>query len=100
MTPNRLSRRTRPSSPRNFHLPLPEDLYEALARAAHERGRPATEIARAAIREWLEARRREAVSEEIATYARSVAGSRADLDETLEKAAVEHLRGPSRRRRS
>src|SRR5262249_21235203 len=95
----RTTRPTRPPASRNFHLPLPEDLHEALARAAHERGRPATEVARAAIREWLAARRREAVSGEIATYARAVAGSAADLDEALERSAVEHLRGRPRRGR-
>jgi predicted transcriptional regulator len=95
----RTTKPTRPPAPRNFHLPLPEDLHEALARAAHERGRPATEIARAAIREWLEARRREAVSDQLATYARAAAGSAADLDEALERGAVEHLRGRPRRGR-
>ncbi len=98
MAPFMAAGMARTSALRNFHLPLPGELHEALVRAAHDRGKPATEIARQAIREWLEARRREVVAEEIASYARAMAGSRADLDEALEKAGLEELRRVYRRR--
>ena len=35
--------------PRNFHLPLPEGVYEALHQEASRLGRPATVVAREAI---------------------------------------------------
>ena len=78
---------------RNFHLPLPGDTYEALREEAARAGRPATSLAREAIEEWLRARRKLAVSEEIAVYASRMAGTSADLDPALERAGLEHLRG-------
>jgi hypothetical protein len=45
----------------------------------------------------LELRRREAIFAEITAYARAVAGSRADLDDDLETAAIEHLLGTEER---
>ena len=81
-----------PSAPlRNFHLPLTGETYDRLKEEAARERRPATIIAREAIEEWLRERRRQFVREEIAAYAAIVAGSEADLDSGLEKAAVEHL---------
>jgi hypothetical protein len=76
---------------RNFHLPLPADLYEELRREAGKRGRPATAVARQAIEMWLRRARASELHEEIAAYARKHAGSRADLDEALETAGAEFL---------
>jgi hypothetical protein len=75
----------------NLHVPLPEELREKLRAEARKSGQPATEIAREGIRLLLELRQREAIHAEIAAYARTVAGSRADLDVDLEAAATEHL---------
>lgn len=81
-----------PSAPlRNFHLPLTGETYDRLKEEATRSGRPATIVAREAIEEWLRERRRQFVREEIAAYAATAAGSGADLDAGLEKAAVEHL---------
>lgn len=81
-----------PSAPlRNFHLPLTGETYDRLKEEAARERRPATIVAREAIEEWLRERRRQFVREEIAAYAAIVAGSEADLDFGLEKAAVEHL---------
>jgi hypothetical protein len=74
---------------RNFHLPLPEDLYAELKEEAERRGRPATVVARGALKAWLRQVRRMEISEEIATYAAEHAGTEADLDEALEQAGIE-----------
>ncbi len=76
---------------RNFHLPLPPGLYDELCDAAKKRGRPTTVIARHAIETWLRRARASELREEIASYARSVAGSSADLDASLEAAGIELL---------
>jgi len=79
------------SATKNFHLPLPEALYDELRSAAHEANQPATrfaqELMRVGLDEWRRARRRE----QIAAYVRQVAGSSEDVDPELERAAVESL---------
>jgi hypothetical protein len=79
------------SATKNFHLPLPEALYDELRLAAREVDQPATrfaqELMRAGLDEWRRARRRQ----EIAAYARQVAGSTEDLDPELERAALTSL---------
>jgi hypothetical protein len=46
------------SAVKNFHLPLPENVYAALRAEAAALKRPATVIAREAIEAWLRERRR------------------------------------------
>ena len=77
---------------RNFHLPLPDSLYEELKEEAKKRKRPATVVARGAIAEWLRQVRRSEVSEAIAAYAAEHAGTEADLDEAWEEAGLEYWR--------
>lgn len=84
---------------RNFHLPLPEGLYEKLKAQAERARRPATTLAREAIDRWLADAQRAAIHEEIGRYAKAVAGSAADLDPALEAAGIEHLRGISKGRK-
>jgi hypothetical protein len=79
---------------RNFHVPLPEDLYNRLREEADRSKQPATETARQAIESWLEQRRKTALHEAIAAYAGRHAGTPVDLDEALEAASLEHLRVP------
>jgi hypothetical protein len=79
------------SAVRNFHVPLPEDLYNKLREEAGRSGSPATELARRAIEVLLEQRQRAALSDAIALYAAKHAGTASDLDEALEAASVEHL---------
>jgi hypothetical protein len=88
----------RSATMKNFHLPLPEETYQALREAAVAVERPATVVAREAIEEWLRARRKTVLREAIAEYAVEHAGTVADLDLALERAGVEALR-PRRRRR-
>lgn len=76
---------------RTFHLPLPDDLHEALRREAAAGQRPATEVARDALVAWLQARQRERVAHEIHRFALDEAGTDFDLDPELEQAGVEHL---------
>ena len=92
---------------RNFHLPLPEDVYQALRDEAGVLRRPATAVAREAIEDWLRERRRAAVREAIAAYASRQAGTADDLDPSLERASLDlwseavkasHGRGTSRPR--
>ena len=83
---------------RNFHLPLPRRLYEALQEEAAASQRPATALARDAIEAWLRERRRAAVHEAVVAYAAKHAGTVADLDPTLEAASLESLTGRTTRR--
>ena len=82
----------------NLHVPLSRPLHQRLRAEAARSGKPATTLARQAIEAWIEERERQAVHEAIAEYAAAVAGSAADLDEELERAAIEHL-VPRRRKR-
>jgi hypothetical protein len=79
------------STLRNFHVPLPEDLYEKLREEACRSRQPATELARCAIELLLEERCRAALHDAIASYAAKHAGTPSDLDEEFEAASVEHL---------
>ena len=83
---------------RNLHVPLADSLYRELRAAAVQSKRPATELARQAIDEWLERSRRATLRSEIRAYAERHAGSEADVDLDLEAASVEHLRVRRRRR--
>ena len=87
------------AKPRNFHLPLPEPLHRRLRAAADETGEPTTAVARRAIQAWLDEHDRSAIHESIAEYARSEAGTSADLDRGLEEGAVEHLTRDQRKRK-
>lgn len=84
---------------KNLHVPLSVDLYEQLRREARRSGRPATRVAQEAIERLLEARRREETARAIADYARKAAGSKDDLDPTLERASIECLQEPRRKTR-
>jgi predicted transcriptional regulator len=84
---------------RNFHLPLPEPLYQRLQDVAARANRPATAVARYAIESWLRHQRRAAVREAIAAYAAGAAGSWEDLDPNLEAASLEALRPRPKARR-
>jgi len=77
---------------RNFHLPLPDPLYQRLRSAAERAHQPATTIARYAIDSWLRQQQQLMVREAIAAYAADVAGTPADLDEQFEAASLEHWR--------
>jgi len=83
---------------RNFHVPISEETYRKLRSEAERTKRPATGLAREAIETWIEERERMAVHDSIADYARSVAGTPADLDPALERAGVEQL-APRRKAR-
>jgi len=79
------------SATKNFHLPLPEAFYDELRSAAREVDQPATrfaqELMRVGLDEWRRVRRRQ----QIAAYAREVAGSSEDLDPVLEHAGLQSL---------
>ncbi len=85
-------------TPRNLHVPLSEPVHERLRAEAARSGRPATTLAREAIEAWIEERQRLAVHEAIAEYAAEMAGGPADLDTDLERAGIEHLVPPRRKR--
>jgi predicted DNA-binding protein len=79
------------SRSRNFHVPLPEELYQALRSEAERRGRPATALVREVLEEWGERLRAETLHSEIVNYAAKNAGSSADIDAELEAAGIELL---------
>jgi hypothetical protein len=76
---------------RNFHLPLPDNVYRDLREEAERSSQPATALARQAIEIWLRHRRKSARHEAIAALAAEHAGSPLDLDLDLEAASVDHL---------
>lgn len=86
------------SALRNLHVPLTDSSYQELRAAAEQSKRPATELARQAIDEWLERSRRATLHKEIRAYAKRHAGVEADLIPELEAAGIEQLRGRRRRR--
>jgi hypothetical protein len=65
---------------KNFHLPLPEEIYSQLRAEAERVHVPATELAREAIYQWLRLRERRARHNAIAAYAAEMAGTKFDLD--------------------
>ena len=72
---------------RNFHLPLPEEIYLALRAEAEGMKQPATLVARQAIEAWLRDRKKTALHEAIAAYATQHAGTEVDLDPPWRKQA-------------
>lgn len=76
---------------KNFHLPLPDDIYAQLRTEAERAQVPATTLARGAIDLWLRQRQKKARHDAIAAYAAEMAGTHFDLDPDLESAGVEHL---------
>jgi type VI protein secretion system component VasF len=76
---------------RDFRVPLPEALHDELRSAAREADQPiiafAQELLRAGLDQWRRTRRRQ----EIAAYARQIAGTAEDLDPALERAGIESL---------
>ena len=81
------------SQRRNFHVPLPEDLYLALQAEAEHAQRPANALAREAITTWVERRRQGRIDQAILAYAEAVAGTTDDLDPDLEAAGLESWAG-------
>jgi predicted DNA-binding protein len=77
--------------PHNFHMPLPEPVYQRLKSVAKKQHKPATQLAKQALEYWLDEQERLAVHEEIASYAAAMAGTGDDLDTSLEAASLEHL---------
>lgn len=75
----------------NFHVPLPEQLYNRLRDMAQRQRRPATQLAKQAVEHWLDEQEKQSLHEEIARYAAQAAGTGDDLDEQLEVAGLEHL---------
>ena len=73
----------------NFHLPLPESLYQDLRTEAKKAKKPATALAREAIENWINERKAKALHQSIAEYASAYAGTEFDLDEELEEASLE-----------
>lgn len=63
----------------SFHLPLPPELLRALHEEAAESRRPATEVAREALREWLDHRHQARIDQRIRDYATAMAGTVDDL---------------------
>ncbi|MEO8128434.1 MAG: hypothetical protein ABJF23_21025 [Bryobacteraceae bacterium] len=76
---------------KNFHLPLPEEMYAGLRAEAERTGMSATTLAREAVAELLRQRAKKARHDAIQAYATEMAGTQLDLDADLESAGIEHL---------
>ena len=76
---------------RNLHVPLPDPIYARLRIEAQRSKRPATDLAREAIYNWLSEKQRLYVHESVAEYARKNAGTSIDLDEQLEALGIENM---------
>ncbi|MBW2284581.1 MAG: hypothetical protein JRF65_08280 [Deltaproteobacteria bacterium] len=76
---------------RNFHVPLPHDLYDQLRSEAERSNTPATVLVRRAITFWLQQRKKAALHHAIAEYAAEYAGTEDDLDADLENASTARL---------
>jgi len=76
---------------KNFHLPLPDRVYDELKTEADRSRMPATSMARHAIQTWLSARKKAARRQAIAAYAAEMAGTEFDLDRGLEGATLDLL---------
>lgn len=76
---------------RNFHVSLSAQTYTRLRVEAVRQNKPATQLVKQAVEYWLAEQERLALHEEIAAYAAEHAGTVADLDEDMERAAVEFL---------
>jgi predicted DNA-binding protein len=75
----------------NFHVPLPAGIYSRLRSEAERQHKPATQLVKQVLEQWLEEQEQLALHEEIARYATEAAGTGDDLDEQLEDASLEHL---------
>lgn len=75
----------------NMHVPLPATIHARLKAESKRSGQPTTVLVREAIEAWLVEREKETLHEAIADYASAVAGTPADLDPDLERAAVDQL---------
>ncbi len=76
---------------RNFHLPLPEPLYNKLREEAVKCSVPTTKLVRQAILFWLKERERNALHDAISNYASQYAGTEFDLDEDLENTSTDYI---------
>jgi plasmid stability protein len=77
--------------PRNFHVPLPESLYQKLRQEAILQGQPATALTRAALENYLQEQERKRIREEFATWIKANAGTELDLDPDLEAVGTETI---------
>lgn len=73
----------------NFHLPLPDSVYQDLRAEAERSAQPATVLARKAISLWLKRRARKQRHQEIAAYVKEMKDAGVALDPAFEEAAVE-----------
>lgn len=74
---------------KNFHVPLPQEMYRRLQEEARLLNSPATQVAREAIAAWLKERQHQAQTLAIRAYAQSVAGSPEDFDSEFSAASLE-----------
>ena len=75
----------------NFHVPLPDEIYQQLRAETKRLNQPATQLVRQAIETWLRQQRQITLHDEIQRYAQRHGGTDIDLDTDLEIAAQDHL---------
>jgi len=75
----------------DVHVPLPDDLYEALREQSERENRPVSALANEAISAWLAARKRRDANAELQAYIERWAGTDVDRDPALEQAGLEAI---------
>jgi len=76
---------------RNFHVPLPDELYNLLHYEAKKSNLPATELVRNAIVSMLKERERNYIDQSLTEYALKYGGTEFDLSKDMECASIEFL---------
>lgn len=72
-----------------LHVALSTGVYSRLRTESERSGQPTTVLVREAVEAWLAQREKETLHDAIVRYARSVAGTPADLDPEMESAIVQ-----------
>jgi predicted transcriptional regulator len=79
------------SALRNFHVPLPPNVYDQLRQEAERTNQTATSIVRQAIEYWLKQQKKAEERRQLAEYVEAMAGTAYDLDPDLEAAGIEFM---------
>jgi len=76
-----------------LHVALSTGVYSRLRAESKRSGQPTTVLVREAVETWLAQWEKETLHDAIVRYARSAAGTPADLDPEMESAAVRYIKG-------
>lgn len=78
-------------TPKNFHLPLPENLYDSLKEMSRQLNMSITKIAKQTLEKSVRQWEKEIRHQQIVQFAEQFGGTEYDLDPALENASIESL---------